>query len=80
LNFHKDIFMTHPTASIPAFGLGTFRLKDQIVMGSVRNALDLGYRLIDTAQIYGNEAMAQVAALDRGDRLVNPDGLAPAWD
>ena len=41
--------------SIPAFGLGTFRLKDQIVIDSVKNALDLGYRLIDTAQIYGNE-------------------------
>lgn len=42
--------------SIPAFGLGTFRLKDQVVVDSVRNALDLGYRAIDTAQIYGNEA------------------------
>ena len=42
--------------SIPAFGLGTFRLKDQVVMDSVSNALALGYRAIDTAQIYGNEA------------------------
>jgi len=42
--------------SIPAFGLGTFRLKDQVVVDSVRNALDLGYRAVDTAQIYGNEA------------------------
>ncbi|MFC5523251.1 2,5-didehydrogluconate reductase DkgB [Polaromonas jejuensis] len=42
--------------SIPAFGLGTFRLKDQVVIDSVSNALALGYRLIDTAQIYGNEA------------------------
>jgi len=41
---------------VPAFGLGTFRLKDQVVVDSVSNALDLGYRLIDTAQIYGNEA------------------------
>ena len=24
--------------------------------------------------------MASIAALDRGDRLVSPDGLAPAWD
>lgn len=42
--------------SIPAFGLGTFRLKDQVVIDSVSNALALGYRFIDTAQIYGNEA------------------------
>jgi 2,5-diketo-D-gluconate reductase B len=41
---------------IPAFGLGTFRLQGQVVIDSVRQALELGYRLIDTAQIYGNEA------------------------
>lgn len=40
---------------IPAFGLGTFRLKDQVVKASVAQALDVGYRAIDTAQIYGNE-------------------------
>ena len=42
--------------TLPAFGLGTFRLKGQAVIDSVRNALDVGYRAIDTAQIYGNEA------------------------
>lgn len=41
---------------IPAFGLGTFRLKEQQVIDSVTNGLELGYRHIDTAQIYGNEA------------------------
>lgn len=41
---------------IPALGLGTFRLKDQQVIDSVRNGLEIGYRHIDTAQIYGNEA------------------------
>jgi 2,5-diketo-D-gluconate reductase B len=41
---------------IPAFGLGTFRLQGQVVIDSVRNGLELGYRAIDTAQIYGNEA------------------------
>ncbi|MEC3765506.1 MULTISPECIES: 2,5-didehydrogluconate reductase DkgB [Cupriavidus] len=42
--------------NIPAFGLGTFRLQGQVVIDSVRNGLELGYRAIDTAQIYGNEA------------------------
>jgi len=42
--------------SIPVLGLGTFRLQDQVVIDSVRNALDVGYRVIDTAQIYENEA------------------------
>ena len=42
--------------TVPAFGLGTFRLKGQAVVDSVHNALDVGYRTIDTAQIYDNEA------------------------
>ncbi len=41
---------------IPALGLGTYRLKEQQVIDSVRNGMELGYRHIDTAQIYGNEA------------------------
>ncbi len=52
--------------TIPAFGLGTFRLKDQVVIDSVRNGLDLGYRLIDTAQIYGNEAEVGRAITESG--------------
>ena len=42
--------------TIPAFGLGTFRLKGQQVIDSVKMGLELGYRHIDTAQIYENEA------------------------
>jgi len=52
--------------AIPAFGLGTFRLKDQVVIDSVKHGLDLGYRLIDTAQIYGNEAQIGQAIADSG--------------
>jgi 2,5-diketo-D-gluconate reductase B len=40
---------------LPAFGLGTFRLEGAQAITSVTAALDLGYRLIDTAQIYNNE-------------------------
>lgn len=54
------------SSSIPAFGLGTFRLKHQVVIDSVRNALDLGYRAIDTAQIYGNEAEVGQAIAESG--------------
>lgn len=42
--------------SIPTIGLGTFRLQGQIVIDSVRDGLAAGYRHIDTAQIYENEA------------------------
>jgi 2,5-diketo-D-gluconate reductase B len=41
---------------MPHIGAGTFRLQGQTAIDSVTNALDLGYRHIDTAQIYGNEA------------------------
>lgn len=52
--------------NIPAFGLGTFRLKDRVVIDSVSTALELGYRCIDTAQIYGNEAEVGKAISDSG--------------
>ncbi|MDH4555352.1 2,5-didehydrogluconate reductase DkgB [Pseudomonas sp. BN417] len=51
---------------IPALGLGTFRLKDQQVMDSIRNGLELGYRHIDTAQIYGNESEVGQAIAESG--------------
>lgn len=51
---------------IPAIGLGTFRLKDQQVIDSVTTGLELGYRHIDTAQIYGNEAEVGKAIADSG--------------
>jgi len=54
------------TNTIPAFGLGTFRLKDQVVIDSVETGLELGYRLIDTAQIYGNEAEVGQAIAESG--------------
>lgn len=53
-------------SNIPAFGLGTFRLKDQVVIDSVTMGLELGYRLIDTAQIYGNEAEVGQAIVQSG--------------
>lgn len=52
--------------SIPQFGVGTFRLTGQVATESVRHALDLGYRAVDTAQIYGNEADVGRAIADSG--------------
>lgn len=51
-------------SSIPSFGVGTFRLTGQDAIDSVRNALDVGYRAIDTAQIYGNESEVGQAVAD----------------
>jgi diketogulonate reductase-like aldo/keto reductase len=41
---------------IPALGLGTFRLDGAVARRMVGYALEIGYRHIDTAQMYGNEA------------------------
>ncbi|MDQ0010552.1 2,5-diketo-D-gluconate reductase B [Luteibacter jiangsuensis] len=52
--------------SVPSFGVGTFRLTGQTVIDSVRSALELGYRAVDTAQIYGNEADVGQAIAESG--------------
>ncbi|PLK68838.1 2,5-didehydrogluconate reductase [Rhizobium sp. TH135] len=41
---------------IPALGFGTFRMSGADVLRIVPHALKLGFRHVDTAQIYGNEA------------------------
>lgn len=41
---------------MPKLGFGTFRLEGDVAFQSTLQALTLGYRHIDTAQIYGNEA------------------------
>lgn len=52
-------------ASIPQFGFGTYKLTDQDAYDGVSDALELGYRHIDTAQMYGNEAEVGRASLER---------------
>lgn len=52
--------------TIPPIGLGTFRLQGQHVIDSVSMGLELGYRHIDTAQIYGNEAEVGQALAQSG--------------
>lgn len=40
---------------IPKLGLGTWFIEDENAAEAVRDAVAAGYRLIDTAQAYGNE-------------------------
>ena len=42
-------------ARIPAIGLGTWELRGRTCARLVEQALRLGYRHIDTAQVYENE-------------------------
>ncbi len=41
--------------AMPALGLGTWRLRPELTAATVRSALELGYRHLDAAAIYGNE-------------------------
>jgi diketogulonate reductase-like aldo/keto reductase len=41
--------------NIPKLGYGTWIIKDDQAATAVKNALEVGYRHIDTAQAYGNE-------------------------
>src|ERR1700730_13704386 len=42
-------------ARIPILGFGTMTLKEDLCVEMVEAALHLGYRHLDTAQMYGNE-------------------------
>lgn len=54
------------TVNIPALGFGTWALSGQEAYRATRMALQLGYRHIDTAQIYGNESEIGRAIRDSG--------------
>ncbi len=51
---------------IPIVGFGTFPLQGEEANRAVRMAIDAGYRHIDTAQMYGNEAAVGRALRDCG--------------
>lgn len=42
-------------ARIPALGFGTWQLRGRPCVDAVKAALDIGYRHVDTARMYGNE-------------------------
>ena len=53
---------TYPLANgvqVPKLGLGTWFIDDAEAAEAVREAVKLGYRLIDTAQAYGNERVGK---------------------
>jgi 2,5-diketo-D-gluconate reductase A len=77
---------------IPQFGFGVFLVPPETT-AAVSNALEAGYRHIDTAEMYGNEAEVGAAirksALDRADLFVTtklnngyhrPDDARVAFD
>ncbi|MGB8401375.1 aldo/keto reductase [Bradyrhizobium sp.] len=79
--------------SLPRLGLGTFRLQGDACRVAVESALSLGYRHLDTAEMYGNEepigAAIAAAGVARQDLHVTtkvwhenlaPDAIRRAFD
>jgi 2,5-diketo-D-gluconate reductase B len=72
-------------ARIPAIGLGTWDLRGRVCARIVEQALRLGYRHVDTAEMYGNEREIgeglRASRVGRGDVFLTtkvwPDHLAP---
>jgi 2,5-diketo-D-gluconate reductase A len=78
---------------IPQLGFGVFQIEAKETASAVRTALELGYRHIDTAQMYGNEKEVgegiRQAGLDRAEVFVTsklnngfhePDAARRAFD
>lgn len=64
---NNDFFTLSNGINIPAIGFGTWQIPSgDVAYNSVREALKAGYRHIDTAQAYGNEASVGKAILDSG--------------
>ena len=59
---------------IPQLGFGVFQIKPEETAEATRTALEIGYRHIDTAQMYGNEKgvgeAVRDSGLDRGEVFV----------
>jgi len=51
---------------MPWFGLGVWSIPPRKTAGAVVQALGMGYRLIDTAKLYGNEREVGVAVRESG--------------
>jgi 2,5-diketo-D-gluconate reductase A len=64
----------HDGTSIPQLGFGVFQVPPPDTAATVAAALEAGYRHIDTAQMYGNEAgvgeAIEASGLDRDDVYV----------
>jgi diketogulonate reductase-like aldo/keto reductase len=65
-------YVTVGGESIPALGLGTWKLRGQQCRETVSTALNLGYRHLDTAAYYGNQREIGVAI---ADSTVDPEAL-----
>jgi len=88
INHLQDTITLNNGLQMPGMGLGVFQVENDATAEMVKNAIEVGYRSIDTAAIYGNEAgvgegIRQALAstgLQRGDLFITSkvwnDGLS----
>ncbi|AEF03843.1 2,5-didehydrogluconate reductase DkgB [Alteromonas naphthalenivorans] len=59
---------------MPQLGMGTFRLEGDTALNAVTDALDVGFRHVDTAQIYKNEELVgdaiKTSGITRSDLFI----------
>jgi 2,5-diketo-D-gluconate reductase B len=62
-------YQTIKDEKVPSLGLGTYRLTGEACVRAVEHALSIGYRHVDTAQMYDNEAEVGrgIQGVDRGE-------------
>ncbi len=90
---HVPLIELNDGAKIPQLGFGVYQIEPGDTAEAVRAALEVGYRHIDTAQMYENEAGVgqgiRDAGVDRGDVFVTsklsnaahkPDDARRAFD
>lgn len=70
----EESYTLHNGAAIPKLALGTWFIDDDRAAEAVRAAVNIGYRHIDTAQVYGNERGVgegiRTCGIDRKDIFV----------
>jgi diketogulonate reductase-like aldo/keto reductase len=77
-------YQTIKGEKVPSLGLGTYRLTGETCVHTVERAVSMGYRHVDTAQMYGNEAEVgrgiEASGVDRGEVFLTtkvwPDDFA----
>jgi 2,5-diketo-D-gluconate reductase B len=74
------IYITHKDTKIPALGYGTWQLRKQECVTGVGKALEIGYRHIDTAQIYENEAEVGAAITASGVKRADIFLTTKVWN
>lgn len=56
INSLQETVTLNNGVQMPGFGLGVFQIPNDQTAAAVASAIQQGYRLIDTAQVYGNES------------------------